>query len=478
MVWAACLVAALIAVPREQMFTRAGLDYFAFPLAAFVAQWVPFILLKNDLLARPARQVWGDLVKQVPFWAGLALFTYFTLQALNPWGTVVERDLFWKIFLEKPVTWLPSGLAAPLLSDEDPGGMNAWRVMLILGGPWLLLCALRVTVTRRRTYVFLGWVALASASCIAVFCLLNQPASGEVLGFKIPVDIRVFGVFMNRNHGGVYLYLNAAIALSLTFWHLRRAGGSSVKGGPYLLAGFIFLLLSVFALFSNSVGALLVVGLLLFLTIPVAVIRGMLFANESTRRHVFMTLAALLVAAVLIGFMADFQGVEKKVATKVTNFKALGLDDRAPLRAATWEMATAGGTSGKVWTGWGAGSYRWVSPVFQARQPALQDAHGHLQVRAVYAHCDWLQMLAEWGVIGILPVLVGLGWLATLLVRAFRPGTPETIPLACVLVFFGLHAAFDLLCWFTPLLFTLAVIIAALGCFIEKSSAAQRSRTV
>jgi hypothetical protein len=354
--------------------------------------------------------------------------------------------------------------------------MNAWRVMLILGGPWLLFCALRVTVTRRRTYVFLAWVALLSSSCIAIFCLINQPASGEVLGFKIPVDIRVFGVFMNRNHGGVYLYLNAALALSLTFWHLRRAGGNTEKGGPYLLAGFVFLLLSIFALFSNSVGALLVVLSLLVFVTPVAIFWSMSSVQSSIRRTAYMTLGAMAVAALAIILIADFQGVEKKVSTKFANFKTVGLDDRAPLRAATWEMATAGGTSGKVWTGWGAGSYRWVSPVFQSHQPALQDNHGHLKIRAVYAHCDWLQMLAEWGVIGVLPILVSLAWLFSFLFKAFRRGTPEAVPLASVLLFFGLHAAFDLLCWFTPLLFTVAVITAALGCFIEKSSAGQRSR--
>jgi O-antigen ligase len=130
-------------------------------------------------------------------------------------------------------------------------------------------------------------------------------------------------------------------------------------------------------------------------------------------------------------------------------------------------MASAGGWSGKVWTGWGAGSYRWVSPVFQADEKPLQDANGKLAIRATYAHCDWLQMLAEWGVVGMLPVLAGLWWLGRWICRACRRGHPEAIPLAGVLILVSLHASLELIFWFTPLLYSLALIVAAMVTFTE-----------
>jgi hypothetical protein len=39
-----------------------------------------------------------------------------------------------------------------------------------------------------------------------------------------------------------------------------------------------------------------------------------------------------------------------------------------------------------------------------------------------------------------------------------------------LLLLFALHASFDLLCWFTPLLTVLALIVAALAAFTEQSS--------
>ena len=66
----------------------------------------------------------------------LKLFIYFIIQDINAWGSVTERDLFWRIFKEPHISWLPNGLKAPFLSDErDPGGMNAWRQLLTFAGP-------------------------------------------------------------------------------------------------------------------------------------------------------------------------------------------------------------------------------------------------------------------------------------------------------------------------------------------------------
>ena len=56
-----------------------------------------------------------------------------------------------------------------------------------------------------------------------------------------------------------------------------------------------------------------------------------------------------------------------------------------------------------------------------------------------------------------------------------RPGHPEAMPLAGLLLLFGAHACFDLLCWFTPLLTVLALVVAALAAFTEQSSAVRAS---
>jgi O-antigen ligase len=122
--------------------------------------------------------------------------------------------------------------------------------------------------------------------------------------------------------------------------------------------------------------------------------------------------------------------------------------------------------------GYGAGAFRWVSPPYQAQQKELQ-RDGRLFYRALHAHNDWLEMLADWGIVGLLPVLVGLAWLVQRLGRALRPGHPETYPLALVLMLLGLHATLDLLFWFTPLMFAAAFVLAAMTIWTDQSSAEQ-----
>ena len=68
------------------------------------------------------------------------------------------------------------------------------------------------------------------------------------------------------------------------------------------------------------------------------------------------------------------------------------------------------------------------------------------------------------------PVLVGAGWVLRRLRMAFVPGRPEAIVLGGALLLFGLHAWFDLLVWFTPVLYALALVTAALLAFLARSS--------
>jgi len=456
-----------VAVP---LFRDPWFEALAFPVAAATGQLLALLSLGGET---PAPGAWARLRRRPPFWAGLAFAAYVALQHANAFGTVVERDLFWRIVPESTWSWLPSGLRAPLRSDElDPGAMNGWRLLMILGGPWALFCALRAAAVRRRVFVLLAWVSVVAAAGFALWGFLNQPTYGEILGFPIPRDAQVYGTFINRNHAGVYLYLNAGLALALACWHLRRAGEVALRGGPHLLAAFAALMLGLFASFSHSVGSVIVVALLLLIATPLALVRGVRRDQPAWRRGAWALVATSVVIAAVFVATTDFTRLEAKIRGKAEQYRRVGVDDRAPLRVATWRMAMD-----RPWTGWGAGSYRWVSPVYQAEQKSLQDERGRLRVRATYAHNDPLQLFAEVGVLGLLPVLVALAWLGGRIRAAFRPGHPEAIPLACLALCFGLHACFDLLVWFVPLLLVLAFVLAALAAFTEQSSAG-RAREV
>lgn len=467
----------------HEPFTYRWLDHVCFPAALLAGSALSWFLLSRDLVSRPAAEARAELLRSVPFWAGVALFAYFAVQDLNAWGVVVDREAFWAaqgmpgvdvgqfdVRLKDYVRWLPSGLNAPFsAADTKQPPMNAWRLMMILGAPWLLLLALRHGLRRRRAYVILGWVTVLTALAVGAFGLLHQQSHGTILGYPVPHNTTCFGTFMSRNHAGVYLYLHAAIALGLMLWHIRRAGENVLRGGPHLAGAFVAFALGLLAALTNSTAGAAIALTLLLVSPLLAFWLGFPGSRGSRRQIMLITGGALALSAASILLVADLQPIFDRFKNKAASYQAKGVDDRAPLRRATWALATEGGASGRVWVGYGAGSYRWISPPYQAQQKELQ-RDGKLFYRAIHAHNDWLEMLAEWGVIGLLPVLAFLGWLFARLARAFRPGHPETYPLALGLILLGLHAAVDLLFWFTPLMFTAGFVLAAMTTFTEQSS--------
>jgi hypothetical protein len=459
------------------------LDYVCFPVAAFLGSSVAAFLLSRDLTSRPAGELRRELFRSVPFWAGVALFTYFAVQDLNAWGIVVDREAFWTkqgmpgidvgkfdIRPQPYLHWLPSGLNAPFsAADTSQPPMNAWRQMMVLAAPWLLFCSLQFGLRRRRGYVLLGWITIVMACAVGAFGFLNQQANGSILGYPVPYNTTCFGTFMSRNHAGVYLYLHAAIALTLTFWHIRRAGENALKGGPHLVAAFLAFALALLVTLTGSTGGVGVVLALFVVSLPLAYYFGFPGSRGSRKRIILVTGAAMLLSAAAILFTVDLKPIVERFKMKAETYQKAGIDDRAPLRRATWSLISDGGWTGRAWVGFGAGSYRWVSPPYQAQQKELQ-RDGKLYIRVIHAHNDWLEMLADWGVLGLLPVLAGLLWLGRLLIRAFHGGHPETVPLALGLVLMMAHASVDLLFWFTPLMFTATFIAAAMACLTDQSS--------
>lgn len=485
-VWFLGLLVALLAAGLEgyEPLSHRWLDYVCFPACAFVGSSIALFLLSRDLNPRPAAEARRELLRSVPFWAGIALFAYFAVQDLNAWGVAVDREAFWAKqglpgievgqFDIRPlpyVHWLPSGLKAPFsAADTLHAPMNAWRLMMILAAPWMLFCALRHGLRRRRRYVTLAHISVVAACVLGAFCVLNRHSSGTILGFPIPENTRCFGPFISRNHAGVYFYLHVALALGLTFWYIRRSGEGSLRGGPYLVTGFLAFVLAVFASITASVAAAGVVLVLILLSTPLVYFFGFPDSRGSRRGIMIATAAAMLVAAGAVLSVADLKPITNSVKNKTNTFLKTGVDDREPMRRVTWALIDDAGWDGRAWVGYGAGSFRWISPPYQAEQKELQHT-GRLYYRADYAHNDWLEMLATWGVVGLLPVLALLGWLSRWLVRAFHEGHPETVPLALVLILLGAHASLDLLFWFTPLMFAAVFVAAAMICLTDRSSA-------
>lgn len=405
----------------------------------------------------------STLLRFPPFWIGAALFGYIAVQSLNPWGLVVERDLTWKIISQDPVSWLPAGLDAPFIGDRDPGGMNGWRQMLILSGPWMLLCALRLAVTRRRTFTILAWlIGLNSLAIGAVGAVVASGKDFSFLGFKTWFAHHApFGPFIYRNHAGIYLYLSAAVMLALTAYLIARKGDRADRGGPHLLAAILFVMLCLAAASTLSIGAILVAAALL------ALAPALYFVDRHVRSALSPAPAIMLLGCgALVVYVAasstNLDALRQRIEKKRDYVEQAGSDDRAPLRRATLAQIGDAGAS-KVLFGWGAGSYRWTSPPYLARQPEFVDAKGRLWTRANFAHCDWLQALLEWGFVGCVMPVLALAWLVLKVRNAWRRRSASLLALSAGLVVMLAHASLDFILYFTPALTLVALMLAWLG---------------
>lgn len=402
----------------------------------------------------------SSLLRFPPFWVGVALFGYISLQSLNPWGVVVERDLTWKIIPQDYISWLPAGLDAPFIGDRDPGGMNGWRQMLILSGPWMLLCALRIAVTHRRTYTRLAWiVGLNSAVIGVVGAVVASGKNFSFLGYKNWFAYHApFGPFVYKNHAGIYLYLSAALVLALAAHLIARRGDRADRGGPHLIAAMLFVMLCLGAATTLSVGALFGAGVLLLLAPALYFVdRHLNAALSPAPAMMLLGLAALVIYVAASTSKLDV--LRERIDKKRAYVEQAGADDRAPIRRATLQQIAAG-DSAKLAFGWGAGSYRWTSPLYMIKQPEFVDSKGRLWTRANYAHCDWLQALLEWGVVGCALILGALVWLGFKIGHAVLRRSASQLALSAGLFIALAHASLDFIFYFTPAL-TLAALIAA-----------------
>jgi hypothetical protein len=401
------------------------------------------------------------------FWLGLLLFALMACQGLNPAWSVVVRTYTMRLFPEAQyIHWLPAGVDSPFDMDRRPGGMNAFRQMIIFGGPWLLLCALWAGVRRRKAIVGIAWGVLVAGFVLAAWGVEMRITGQQHLG---PYNMRnssFFASFLYQNHAGAWLSLLFGSALALSFWHWGKSATVRATGGPHLLSAGLALCLVGASVCTLSFGGMFTLGTLLFVGVPVGVLWTLFRKGVNLNALVGGAVASALLAFLAFVFFetTDLRETEAKLSRKFSLVENARIDDREPFRRATWGMIEFKDYE-KIWTGWGAGSYRWASPHFYKRIKEFRHRDGSHQ-RANYAHCDWLQMLAEWGIAGVALVAAAFLWMASWLLLRLRRWSPATFVLALALVLFIGHASMDFLNYSMPVLSLVAFTAVAAARFV------------
>jgi O-antigen ligase len=297
---------------------------------------------------------------------------------------------------------------------------------------------LALVVVRRRVLRALLFIVTVNALLLAVMGTFQKLAGapGLYFGLQHSPNETFFASFIYPNHWGAFILLSTAAALGLLFHHARRRNHQGRRHSPALfgLVATLFMAAAV-PLSASRSGTLLVLVLL-----TGALFHWMRRACRN-RQAAGRSVAAPAVAAMAV-FLIGLGGIyllgrpviNARINKTREQLEAIrrhgGLGGREQLYADTWRMAR-----GKIWFGWGLGSYATVFQMFN-QQVSVE---GWVPFYA-QAHSDWLQLLAEVGLVGT-GLIILTGAVPLTMLRRLEP--PGAVP-AYLLAGCGLLALYAL----------------------------------
>jgi hypothetical protein len=369
------------------------------------------------------------------FWIGLAFLLYVLIQAVNPAWEYVTDGRSWWLQGVRCIDLLPTGMRTPF--DQA----SPWRSLMIDSSAWMTTCALWIGFTRRRTIRTLLIILSINGAILALLGLAQRAlGSTEIMGFYTPSNPDFAATFINRNHGAAYLNLMLAVSSAVAFWYYRRQLRRGEYSSPAVVFGFFALLIALMVLYSYSRGAgFLMIG---FLVVTVGLVgRRLLFSSEPGHSPLVAIVIALLVVS-FVGqglYTLKTDRIEARLKDISRDLEAGGEYSRWVAAGATWEMA-----QDQLVEGWGAGSYRFYFPVYQARHPdILIDPSTHKRELWEHAHDDYLELLAEVGAVGCGILAIGVLYFAIQMksLSIWRHAPATLLLMGCVAT--ALHAIVD-----------------------------------
>jgi hypothetical protein len=372
--------------------------------------------------------MWPRLRTFPVFWLGLVLLVQIATQGLNPaYNYQTEGERWWLIGIEH-VAWLPAGLRAPFSE------MNPWRALLLWGHCWLLVCALWVGITRRRTVVALLMALSLNAFVFSAFGIVQRASGAPMLYGSRAVGFGAVAAIIYKNHAGAFFGLLALVIASQVirlFW----------KRKSRQLAVPLMLFFSVTALavpLSCSISGSILFGL------EVVVIVGATarsYAKTFLRRRrmlMFLVVPIVLVALPSSLVLAiTYSDLRRNVELKIAGEGAYSLQSRLAAAHRGWEMFTD-----RWLTGWGAGCFRYGFTKYQRRDAVLLKWHD-TPIRWENVHDDWLELLIEMGGFGALIVAMIIAFWVRRITRLRLWKSPSIRPLICGVMGVGVYAFFD-----------------------------------
>lgn len=337
------------------------------------------------------------LLRALPLWLFIALLL---LSAANPAYERVVRETGTTLVRRENWTFLP------MVIDPDRSRPAIFFLSGLLASAGLL--GNRALRPRRAWQRGILGVLLANAALLAALgFVFDLAGNGKILGHYEPKAGYFFATFYYKNHWAAFALLFCAVAAGFFFRDLprwaedaRRAG----SGGLALVALFFFALS--FPLIDSRSGILLF-GIFLFVLL-VGLLRRV---RARGGRAALFAASALLVAGFLGLSARELARNWDRTQHQVEKAGSWIFDG---IRAAHAPEVCLDMLGDRPLWGWGYRSFEPLFPVYAT--DFFRGEDGRLKRNLEFAHSDWLQHLAEFGLAGALLLLTG----AALLLHGLR----------------------------------------------------------
>jgi len=328
------------------------------------------------------------------FWFGLLFLGLLSIQGFNTSHLVEGTEEFRFLTEQESLSFLPTGIAA--LFTES----NAFRSLVIAATPFFGICAAWIGLTRRKSIHLLLTLLAVNGLAIAALAF-HQVAKGQalVLWFYEPPASIFFGPFLFHWQAAAFLTVVMAAVVGMAAHHYARARRSFRRSNPSGLFIFIALALMLISIFSSSRAAAAISGGMLAAFVAHIGYRE-LTAETFLSRKIFVAVSGVVLVAIgmlIVGNVAsnylEQRELNRKVSAPIASFE-------------NWEASRAISLSlfkEKPLFGWGGGSFPHLYQDVAEREE-IENAPETLE--AEYAASDWFRMLAEFGIVGSLLLLL------------------------------------------------------------------------
>lgn len=405
-----------------------------------------------------------QLLRSIPFWLGLLVVIYVSIQAANPRFTIVRvAGGYFRTFSHEYVSWLPSGLVAP--ADMESSVM----MVKMLGGLLFFTSAIWVGIRNRSSYRVLLWTMAISAAAWSLLGMLQRATdAGKMLWFFTSYNRNFWGTLTNENHAAALLNLGLIGALALFLHAFGTGRNTMLRGSPHLLCVPLSIACITGVVNTSSRAGMLITLIILVIFSFIGLYRLQQALRTDKRGLAVMVVFVGLLAILVIGTLPSLDKKrlrrEWRTALVVADNPATNL--RYYINQATFDLIEL-----RPVTGWGSGSYRYFIQQTQFNYEPLEELTNNprpnLRRQIMFAHNDYLQYLAELGWVGVTPLILLVLYLVVLPMRRWRGLDAGLLFGVVAICAFLIHATIEFFFYRPAVLFTFWALVITVWRMID-----------